>query len=528
MKKKLLLLLLILPLSITLLHAQNLPEAALNIHLGSQNFTKNNMMPNQIVASDEKGIYITKIKLSDELRGKSEFPIIEFYNHQMELMAYHQLHAKNHDTPPRFEQITQVGDRLYCFYSTYDKGQNQKKLWADEIEKSTLSLRQSPFCLQSFSPQKKAKFKIAKFHLKLSDDNNTILATFKQPGAKNDTDTFNFKVVDQEMKEIWSSQLKAPYNNSQYVTTNIHLSISGDLYLLNKAAPSEKALAKFWEPNYHYSIIAITDQGKTQTTIQPQVQGKHFTKMQISTNHNNQLVCAGFYTDQLQNTTSGSYFLTLKGQKITQKSFQAFEPKSDEGQAKGSKVENQKYLYTYLLNDIEFRGDGSAVLIAEQTSQSPGASFTSHNHLPMANSIFNTIAVVSIAPEGEIMWTKKIHKNQLSPEGYSFFSSYATAVLHDKIYLVFNDHPENLSTEESDPVRFNPKAAKKELMIAMVELDWNGHIKKEALSFSRDLHLLTKPLACKQVSSHQMVVLGQYNNAYRMARLDFEKTFSYQ
>lgn len=126
------------------------------------------------------------------------------------------------------------------------------------------------------------------------------------------------------------------------------------------------------------------------------------------------------------------------------------------------------------------------------------------------------------------MWTEQIRKNQVSPEGYSFFSSYATAVLNDKVYLVFNDHPENLCEGICEPVHFNPKATQKDVLIAMVELDWHGNIKKEALPFSRDLHILTKPMACKQVSNHQMVVLGQYNKAYRMARLDFEKTFSYQ
>ncbi|GGF33456.1 hypothetical protein GCM10011339_22090 [Echinicola rosea] len=482
------------------------------------------MMPSQIVAHDKNGIFVTKIKLSNELRGREAFPILEFYNNQMELRSFRQLQVVNSNSPAKFERILQIGGKLYCFYSIHEDDRNV--LLADEIDKSTLTLSQTPTVLQRIPEEAKAKFERPAFHIKLSEGGNFLLSTFTQPGTKNTPDQLHFAVLDDKLSPRWSRQLEASQETGHYHILNYHISQTGDVFILKKVGDSEKALERFWQPNYQFSITAITHDGTTTAEVFPKVAGRHLTKMQIGTNAKSQLVCTGFFTTTGEQTTAGSYFLTFAGPKMIQKSFQPFAPILLAENDKANKEEKQEGLYAYRLNDITFRGDGSAILIAEQATQTAG--FNPRTNYRTAKTAFNTIAVVSIAPDGEVMWTEQIRKNQVSPEGYSFFSSYATAVLNDKVYLVFNDHPENLCEGVCEPVHFNPKATQKDVLIAMVEVDWHGNVKKAALPFSRDLHILTKPLACKQVSNHQMVVLGQYNKAYRMARLDFDKTFSYQ
>lgn len=440
MKKKLIVFLIALLITAPLSMLSAQVNSNFQLHLGSQHFTKNNMMPHQIVANDPNGIYVTKIKLSDELRGRETFPVLEFYNNQMELRSFRQLQVIDTKRPVTFEQIMQIGGRLYCFYST--ETENSHVLMADEINKSTLTLQQSPVTLQEIPARKNTSFNQPGFHLKLSEEGNFLLATFSQAGAKNNPDELNFTVFDQGLQAQWTHQLAATTKKEHYQVINYHLSNTGDLYVLKKEADSQKALEKFWQPLYQFGITAITGGGKHITELHPSIPGKHLTKMQIGTNKAAQLVCAGFYTDTEGHDAAGSYFLTFQDQQIAQKSFKPFAPILMMESEKATKEEKEEGLYAYRLNDLTFRSDGSVVLIAEQATQTAG--FNPRTNFRTARTAFNTIAVVSVDPDGEVMWTEQIRKNQVSPEGYSFFSSYATAVLNDKVYLVFNDHPENL------------------------------------------------------------------------------------
>ncbi|WP_200975520.1 hypothetical protein [Echinicola sp. 20G] len=509
-------------------YSQQVPGTQASIHLGSQNYVKNNMMPSQIVGSDDQGIYITKVSLKDELRNIHDFPVLERYSKQMELSQFRELKVTSTDHPAQFERIIELGDNLYCFYSTLERGTKTKVLLAQRVNKTTLSLENEVLTIQSLSYDGPA-YDSPSFNIKSSTDGSMLLVSHILPDPNSKNELLSFQVLDRHLNTQWAIDYTSELEHGHCLLENYHLSPKGDVYVLTKHVEKNGDLEKFWEPNYHYQILAIQNQGKKTKTFSPEIKGKFLTKMQIATNLENELVCAGLYQDEKASNSVGSYFMTLDSSDKLPKqiSFKEFDPVTvaSESNKKISRQEKQLGIFAYNLTDMVMRNDGGAILIAEQATMMASNSPRSATHSSKVS--YNNIAVISIDPDGQVMWTEEIQKNQIAVGGYNSFSSYATAVMHDKVYLVFNDNPENLCNGVCEPVLFNPKAPQKDVLVALVELDWNGKIKKEALSLSQNINILTKPSACKQVSKNEMVVLGQYNKEYRLARLEFEQTFSY-
>ncbi|WP_186755852.1 hypothetical protein [Echinicola salinicaeni] len=511
-------------------YAQIVPGTMANLKLGDQNYVKNNMMPSRIVGSDESGIYMVKVKLKHEIRADHNFPVLEHYNDQMVLTKFRELKVSNTETIPHFEGIIELGNHLYCFYSTVDKSSKTKTLIAQEINKQTLSLKEKTIPIQSLNYTGIPAYQSPEFHYKLSPNHQTLLISSQKKGTKNLENGFMFSVFDKNLSETWSKEISSPFEKDHYSIENYHITDKGEVFMLTKTVKTTKNLDIFWEPNYSFQILHIDKDKEEPQLIQPKIGGKFISKMQIATKASGDLICTGFYLDLADSSQSGSYFLTLskENNKIIHADFQVFKPdRHSKDIPEGvSKENNAKSIFSYSFKDLVFRNDGSSVLIGEQAIITSGNN--PRNNIPGTKTSYNNISVTSIDPDGKIMWTEEIPKNQVSSAGYSFFSSFANIVLHDKIYFVFNDNPENLCEGPCKPVQFNPKSPKKEVLIALVELDWNGNIKKSALPFSRDLNILTKPGACEQISTHEMVILGQNNKSYQLAKLEFEKSFAYQ
>jgi len=524
LKPNLMALLLAILLTSHLAKSQTPYSPSTQVHLGKMHFVQNNLMPTQIVGSDDNGVFITKTKLRQELRGEEDFPVLEYYNNEMELQMFRKLTPPQIGAKPIFEKIMELEENLYCFYSLVDNKTDTKALLAQKVDKNTLSLEDEIFTLRTI-PQTKNH---TPFIIKPSFEGNSLMVIDHPDDKGNGQENIHLTVLDKNLQNQCRQDFVLPYKGDAFEIINYFLNNAGDFFLLAKTATRKKDLEKFWEPNYQFSILTFNKNAKSLKEYVPELDGKFLVNMQIGTSSSGELICGGFYQDQGPGNTAGSYFIQLdpSNGKVSKTNFKAFDPDILDQENDKVYPKEEMELYTYSPSEFYVRIDGGVVMIAEQATQT--AHFDQRSNLPSAQISYNHIAVTSIAPDGEIMWTRKIQKYQTSSQRYSFFSSYATAVLHDKIYLVFNDNVQNQCKSTCKPVQFSPNSSKKDILIAMVEIGWDGEVNKSMISMSKDLNILTKPSACKQISRNEMVVLGQYNNEYRLAVLEFEKTFSYQ
>ncbi|GAB3650054.1 hypothetical protein GCM10028791_16690 [Echinicola sediminis] len=484
-------------------------------------------MPHQIVGNDYNGIYITKTKLRHELRGEEDFPVLEYYNHDMHLEKFRELIPSKPDSKPTFEKIIEIGENLYCLYSIRDQKKGAKTLLAQKIDKHTLALEEEIVELTTVPNERWSSPAHPSFVFKKSCDGNSLMLAHWSENKKESGTTVHLTVLDKNLQTKWGKNFNTPYKKGTFEVVNYLLDEDGNAYLLAKTAERKKDLEKFWNQNYQFQVLAFDPNSGNITEHRPALDGKFLINMQMGLNAQGSLILAGFYQDLDRADQAGSYFIQMADslKAMALKSFKAFDREMLRHEERHVYPKKEMALYTYLPGEFHLRNDGAVVLIAEQATRT--LKIDRRTDLPTAQISFNHIAVTSIDPDGKIMWTRKVQKHQSSSKGYSFFSSYAPAVLHDKIYLIFNDNVQNQKKGICEPVLFTPRSAKKDVLIAMVEIDWNGNAQKSMISMSKDLNILTKPSACKQISGNEMVVLGQYNNEYRLAKLEFKKTFSY-
>ena len=101
------------------------------------------------------------------------------------------------------------------------------------------------------------------------------------------------------------------------------------------------------------------------------------------------------------------------------------------------------------MDQLILRNDGGALLIAEQYFVQEEYDrnqfydpYYSNYYNRNYNDIdyvynYNDIIVVNIRPDGEIEWTARIPKRQVTTNDGGYYSSYAMSIVRSKIYFVF-------------------------------------------------------------------------------------------
>ena len=128
--------------------------------------------------------------------------------------------------------------------------------------------------------------------------------------------------------------------------------------------------------------------------------------------------------------------------------------------------------------------------------------------------------MVNISAEGEILWTEKIPKRQVSSNDGGFYSSYLLGIIEDKLYFVFNDNPKNLFYKGEGKVY---KFTRNESLVVVVELNSDGKQSREALFSTREANVIIRPKVCEQINSNEIILFGQKKKKQRFAIVSFVK-----
>ena len=136
---------------------------------------------------------------------------------------------------------------------------------------------------------------------------------------------------------------------------------------------------------------------------------------------------------------------------------------------------------------------------------------------------YNDIIVVNIQPDGEIEWTARIPKKQISRNDGGYYSSYSVSIVRDKIYFIYNDTEENYIQNERIKQTYEFKGGSKRSLIAVAEISRNGSVDIFPLFKNRDADIITQPKMCKQVGKKNMIIYGEKGRTYRFGSVEFIK-----
>ncbi len=490
-----------------------------------------------VVGYDNSGIYAIR-SVSKGLYGLSSFLALEHYDHNMNLTRSVEIdlrHVKFRKR--RFEKIIHYNNQLYLFSSFPDKEQKKNCLYVQQIDKKTLFPEPDLRPIASIDYEGHTRYNSGTFDHTISRDSSKLLVFYNLPYEKKESERFGFHVLNRDMNQLWEKQITLDYQEELFDVERYRVDNQGNIHLLGQIFAEKRKVRRRGEVNFKYQILSYRNQGNHLTEYPVELPDLYLSDMQIAITEDQNIVCAGFYSEEGTNSIQGSYFLTIDKdtKKIIRKSSKAFDAdfvtqnmkkrkakKTRKKMEKGKDVE----MYNYDLDQIVLRDDGGAVLVGEKffistvTNTSMMNGTTRYRTTSYYN--YHDIIAVNLNPEGVIDWAQKIPKRQTTREDGGFFSSYALAIVDDKMHFIFNDNPKNLVAKPGKVHNF--KLNKRESIVVMVTLDAKGKQKKQPLFMAADAETIIRPKVCEQLSDHELIIFGQRKRVQRLAKLDFSKS----
>lgn len=522
-----------------LLMAQPSPKEV-DISWGKKIRTSKRTTLTDVVGYDQTGIYALK-RVSRGLGGFISEMALEHYDNNMNQTGSVKMELKNGRQKLELEFIIQYNEKLYAFASYKDQKQKQNILSVQPIDKKSLLPQRKPTELASISYEGERKANSGSFGYSLSRDSTKMLIFYKLPYQRKENERFGFHVFDKELKELWRKEVSLPYEEKLFEVERYKVDNSGNVHLLGRIFKEKRKEKRKGEVNYKYQVLSYRDQGGSLTEYPVQIDGMFLTDMQIDISLEQDIICAGFYSEEGKRSIKGSYFVKIDGgtKKLKKQSVKEFSPDfitqhMSDRKAKRTKRKIEKgknvEMFEFDLDELLIREDGGVLLIGEQyyvdevnfTSMGPG-SVMSHHSTTFYN--YNDIIVININPEGAIDWAQKIPKYQSTKEDGGFFSSYVMAVVKDKLLFLFNDNPKNLYAKPGKKYNFNPR--KRQSTVMLVSLDGEGNQQKVPLFMTADADVIIRPKVCEQVSGQELVIFGQRKRKQRFMKIRFKETDLY-
>ena len=474
-----------------------------------------------IVGYNESGICVLKEEYS-RIR-LSSVSTLEHYDNEMMLSGSLELGD--------IEFIIHLQDELYVFTSELDKKSKLNILYSQSVDMGEMQLNNDKQEIAEVYFSGFSRFNSGSFAYEVSGDSSKLFINYNLPYNKNESEKFGFHVFDSSLNEVWHREVTLPYTDQLFSVEDYVVDNNGGVHLVGVEYKDKRAAKRRGKPNYTYHILSFNGGRDSDTPVQ--VEGKFITDMQIAIDKDLNVLCGGFCSALGTFSIEGSFFLKLNSSsnEVVSESYKAFgidfitqhmskrnEKKAKKKDKKGKDVE----MYQYDLDNIILKEDGGVMIIGEQyfvrtvtstSTDANGATRTTTNYYYY----YNDIIVISVAPNGDIDWTQKIPKIQITSNDGGFFSSYALSVVADKLYFVFNDNPKNLFyTGEGSIYNFN---SGKESLVVLVTVDSDGVQKREALFSAREADILTRPKVCEQISGTEMIIFGQRKKSHRLGKM---------
>lgn len=371
------------------------------------------------------------------------------------------------------------------------------------------------------------------FGYTFSRDSSHVVLYANTESRKNEPEKYALHVLDADMNELWKREITLPYTESKFEVQDYCVDNDGNVFLLGIKYQERGESKRRGTPNYEYKILGYREDGADVEEYSVSLGDMFLTDMKIDVSPKKDIICAGFYSERGTFSIKGTYYLridrkTKEIERISSKEFdidfitmnftEAQERRAKKREAKGKNVE----LYEYDLRDLVPRGDGGAVLLAEQyfvtvvctTDPKTGQTRCTYYYH------YNDIIVVSVDPDGQIEWATKVSKRQTSANDGGYFSSFAHMVTDGKLYFIFNDTKKNLEVERQGRY-FNYSLGDKNGIVMLASVDADGNVERRALLSNEEITAITRPKLCRQVSPTDFLLYAKRRKGSQFGMVTF-------
>jgi len=472
---------------------------------------------------------------------------VEHYGEKQNLLRSRRLELKFKGKRRTFEDVVKIGGKLYFFTSFLNQAHRVNYLFCQTLNDRLQPQRDIRKVSEVPAPN---QARPGTFNLLLSKDSSKVLLYSQLDSKKKEPERFSLRVFDREMQLQWKKEILLPYNEQQFSVEEYQIDEAGRVFLLCRQYLNGTRDQRAGRPNYQYVLLAYTNEGERKQEYRIAAKGRFISDLTFRVGNDGNLVCAGFYSEQAADGIKGTCFFNIDIQQeaVSEVSLEEFDfefrsqglsggrARRAERAEQEDNIAREAELFQYALDRLILRSDGGAVLVAEQYFVTEQFNNFYRNRFwrydpfffndPMLNNTqrdvtfhYNDIIVANIRPNGAIEWATRIPKFQRTLNDGGYYSSYAMAVVRDRLYFVFNDNSRNFESDGSQQLyNFNPRRS----VIALAELRKDGELAMYPLYSNQQAGTITRPKICQQVGQRRMIIYGERGNGYRFGELNFE------
>ncbi|MEX0967862.1 MAG: hypothetical protein WD077_11530 [Bacteroidia bacterium] len=471
-----------------------------------------------IIGSDDQGFYALRTRSGNLLR--SEEYSIERFNSSMNMEFSKEIELPEYKGDKvSLERIMLAQDQLVLFTSLLDKRNNQYLAFLNQVSPDgALSKMRTVDQIEG-----EKKLKTAGFNFTMSADQSKILVYHDNPYDKRGEESFAFKVLDNNLEELWQRDVQLPYSDKEIGISQYRVDNDGNIYVLasRNLAKSEREKG---DASHEYILFNFKKGEETLTEYNLNLGQQVISEITINVdNEEGQIICAGFYSERSVAGLKGTFFLRInrESKEVEVQSVKEFDRDFLALFMSEKRAKKGKELYNYDLHNLIIRKDGGAVLVGEQyyvrvstSTSSNGVTTTTYHYY------YNDIIVVNINPDGGIDWINKVAKRQHSVNDGGYYSSYALLVGDESLHFIFNDHKKNQENYDLKKIKVlnNPRKG----ITTIASLSAAGEVKKKPLFNIKDQDVITRPKSCKSFGDNQLILYGIRGRNTQFALLSLE------
>lgn len=494
-----------------------------NINWGSANEKPRKSYIEKIIGRDDQWFYVLRFKDGGWF-GKDKWFLEKFESGSLQLKTTTELiFPLLNGRAIEYEDLFYSGGKFTFFVSQIDYSAHQKITYALQTNDLT-SIKETFIPLDTIFNAKRSN----------PEDVNIV----QDPSAKyflichNDNyqsynnEFLEYKVVNADLKQEYKKQIRLPYKDKAFFISNYLINGLGDVYLLAKVVDDGKRWKK-GRPNFIYAVMRLSRNDPEYKEFDVNLGNRSVSDINFKLAQDGDLVVGGFYSNRArtEEEMGGLFFFRLDKftNQITSKVVRDFDTEFLSLFMKERNVSRGGELFDYNIDYILTDTESNTYILAEQyfMDQICRTDFRTGIQTCTYYYNYNDIIAIKINKEGNIVWTKKVPKRQVTVNDGGPYSSYIAFLDNNRLHFIYNDSYRNNNLRQGDRM-YTMNNPKRSIAVDLV-IDENGKMTRTTLFNSRDRKTIIRPKLNRQIALEDQIMYGQSSSKYMLGKITFNR-----
>jgi hypothetical protein len=276
-------------------------------------------------------------------------------------------------------------------------------------------------------------------------------------------------------------------------------------------------------------MFVINPENDQIVEIPLEIKNKFIQETTFNINSDNNIVCVGFYSNELPNNIHGTFHTIIDGKNRSQiqMALQPFGREILNQFVNEKRIRKGQGIQGFNLNHFILNNDGSSTVVAEHSEIVRVCNTDPRTGMSRCDFYYyyNDIIVIKIKKDGQFDWYSRIPKRQVTVNDRGYYSGYSLMIYKDKLKIIFNDDPRNLESNYKGDLKYM-NVPKKSVPV-LASIDNSGNIEFSKLYETKKNDFILRPTFKKTISEDEIILLSIKTSSitgtkFRLGRLLFD------